>query len=57
MIPKNSTEQNEIIANKGLKSLDRRVDMPNGLGLNYSLDYKISEKSNAGVVYDFGSDI
>lgn len=52
---KNSTEQNEIIANKGLKSLDRRVDMPNGLGLNYSLDYKISEKSNAGVVYDFGS--
>lgn len=52
---KNSTEQNEIIANKGLKSLDRRVDMPNGLGLNYSLDYKISDKSNAGIVYDFGS--
>ncbi|AQX05127.1 TonB-dependent receptor [Elizabethkingia meningoseptica] len=51
---KKSTEQNEIIGTQGLKSLDVRKDMPRGVGLNYSLDYKISDKSNVGVVYDLG---
>ena len=34
--------------------MDNRVDMNDGLGANLSLDYKLSEKSKIGVIYDFG---
>lgn len=32
-----------------------RKDAPNALGLNYGLDYKINDKQNIGLVYDFGN--
>ncbi|XJR88481.1 TonB-dependent receptor domain-containing protein [Elizabethkingia anophelis] len=34
---------------------ENRRSSPNGLGLNYSLDYKIDNKQNLGFIYDFGN--
>lgn len=34
---------------------ETRKDHAKGLGLNYSLDYKINDKQNIGIIYDFGN--
>ena len=34
---------------------ETRKDTPDGFGLNYSLDYKINEKQNIGLIYDYSN--
>lgn len=50
---KNSIERTSFQGSNSVFSVDNRVDMNDGLGANLSLDYKLSEKSKIGVIYDF----
>lgn len=34
---------------------EERDDRTYGLGVNYSIDYEVSKKSNIGIIYDYGS--
>jgi outer membrane receptor protein involved in Fe transport len=52
---KQSVERSSILGTSSLFSEDRRLDMNDGIGLNYSLDYKLSKKSDFGIIYDFGT--
>ncbi len=50
-----SYEKGDIIySGTSFSNWDDRVDRNYGLGANISLDYSISKKSKAGVVYDYG---
>lgn len=46
---------NLIGSEKSIYSDETRKDQSKGLGLNYSLDYKINEKQNIGFIYDFNT--
>ncbi|WP_426482153.1 TonB-dependent receptor domain-containing protein [Chryseobacterium sp. R2ACT005] len=39
---------------QGIYTTETRKDKTRGIGINYSLDIKINNKSNAGLIYDFG---
>jgi hypothetical protein len=45
--------RNLIGTDNSIYTSETRKDHPNAIGLNYSLDYKINEKQNIGVIYDF----
>lgn len=51
---KQSSEVNTINAVNSLESDDRRLDMNDGMGFNFSADYAFSKKSNMGIIYDLG---
>ncbi|MDH6250627.1 outer membrane receptor protein involved in Fe transport [Chryseobacterium sp. H1D6B] len=51
---KHSYENYRIAGPDGLASSDDRRDFWNGTGVNFSLDYQLSKKSNIGLVYDYG---
>lgn len=50
---KRSSEVNSIEAPTSLFSDDRRLDMNNGFGINFSTEMQLNDKSNLGIVYDF----
>lgn len=50
---KRSSEINSIAALNSMSSDDRRLDMNDGIGANLSVDYRLSEKSRLGLIYDF----
>ncbi|UQB67544.1 outer membrane beta-barrel family protein [Epilithonimonas zeae] len=49
---KRSVENYKIIGESSSISRDDRRDMNDGLGMNVSLDYSLSEKANVGLIYD-----
>lgn len=51
---KKSIERTSVESQNSIFSVDNRVDMNDGLGANFSLDYKLTDKSKIGVIYDFG---
>lgn len=50
---KRSSEVSSINAPSSLLSDDRRLDMNNGFGINFSTEMQLSDKSKVGIVYDF----
>ncbi|ATN06218.1 TonB-dependent receptor [Chryseobacterium indologenes] len=51
---KHSYENYRIEGAEGLRSSDSRRDFGDGAGANFSLDYQLNSKSNAGFIYDYG---
>ena len=51
---KYSYENYRIEGAEGLRSSDSRRDFGDGAGANFSLDYQLNSKSNAGFIYDYG---
>lgn len=49
---KQSIENYTVISNQSSVSRDQRRDMNDGLGINVSLDYSLSDKSTIGLIYD-----
>ena len=47
-----ATENIDIIGDNSIYSRDVRKDSYAGMGLNYSIDYKVNDKVNVGVIYD-----
>lgn len=45
--------RNLVSAEKSVYTNSNRKDSPRGGGFNYSLDYKMNEQSNIGLIYDF----
>ena len=50
---KRSSEVNSIEAVNSLFSDDKRLDMNNGVGINFSSEMQLTDKSKIGFVYDF----
>ncbi|MBL1220771.1 TonB-dependent receptor [Chryseobacterium sp. L7] len=50
--PSKAVELIDIIGPNSILSADTRKDKFKGVGANFSLDYKLSPKSNIGVIYD-----
>ncbi|NSL85858.1 TonB-dependent receptor [Chitinophaga sp. Mgbs1] len=48
------TEELDAIGINSARGNDIRKDMSDGIGLNLSMDYKLSKKSSAGFIYDIG---
>lgn len=47
--------RNLLGSTNSVYNTETRKDTPDGLGLNYSLDYKINEKQSIGFIYDFSN--
>ena len=45
--------RNLVSTEKSVYTNSNRKDSPRGSGFNYSLDYKMNEQSNIGLIYDF----
>lgn len=48
------TEEIGIVGQNSILNRDVRKDVVSGLGGNFSTDYKLSNKSNIGLIYDIG---
>jgi len=48
------TEEIGIVGQNSILNRDVRKDVVSGIGGNFSTDYKISDKSNIGFIYDIG---
>ncbi|WP_306353126.1 outer membrane beta-barrel family protein [Flavobacterium sp. '19STA2R22 D10 B1'] len=51
---KKAIERTSFQGDNSVFSVDRRLDMNDGVGVNFSLDYKLTERSKIGFVYDHG---
>ena len=51
---KKSVENYQIVGENSMYSRDERRDMNDGVGLNYTLDYSLTDKSTIGLIYDLG---
>lgn len=49
-------ENYSILGNNSSISKDNRKDFDNGWSTDFSIDYKLSERSNIGVIYDYSFD-
>jgi hypothetical protein len=45
--------RNLIGSNNSIYTSEIRKDNPNALGFNYNVDYRINQKQNIGIIYDF----
>lgn len=50
-----STEDGSLVGEQSRVSTDKRLDFGNGWGSNLNIDYKLGEKSNIGLIYDYGA--
>ncbi len=53
--PSKAVELIDIIGTNSILSADTRKDKFKGIGANFSFDYRLGPKSNAGVIYDISN--